>query len=630
MKQNEFKKRSRQWFGASGSLAAALFLCVAPGFIGCRSPQQHRQKADDVAADIIAAKQQEALGKTEPFSIERPSDILRRRLLEEQGLLFADEASLGTDRLERIDHWPDDDYPPSATSPDAVIAIEPNKPLKLSLNDVLQIGARNSFEYQSRKEAVFQAALNLDLARNRFRNIFSVDADSRLTSDTTGDSTVTTVDSDAVAGVTRSLKNGIDLGGALAINLANLLTQGGASTLGLAGDVSASMPLLRGSGRHIVTEPLTQAERNVIYEMWDFERFKRTFAVNTAQQYFAVLSQMDRVQNSEDNYESAVISARWSRRRGDAGRMDELEVDEAVQRELSSRANWISAQERLKNQLDSFKTAIGLPADALIELDRGDLEQLQERAQVLLESISLLPARQAAETAPPADAPVELVAASYEDAGPLEMDADAAAKVALENRLDLQVAIGEVYDAQRRVVVRADALRAGLDLGGSVSLADDDDDGSISFDGARYTALLSLDLPIERTAERNAYRNSLISLERATRSVQSLEDQIKLSIRGQLRTLFESREGLKIQAQSVILADKRVRSSTLFVEAGRREIRFLLEAQNARLAAQNQLTAALVDYRIAELEIQRDMGVLEVDEKGLWQEFSPEGIDHDS
>ena len=109
MKQDECREPSWQWFRASRPLTAALFLCVASGFVGCRSPQQHRQKADDVAADIIPAKQQEALDKTEPFSIERPSDILRRRLLEEQGLLFADEASLGTDQLERIDHWPDED-----------------------------------------------------------------------------------------------------------------------------------------------------------------------------------------------------------------------------------------------------------------------------------------------------------------------------------------------------------------------------------------------------------------------------------------------------------------------------------------------------------------------------------------
>ena len=52
------------------------------------------------------------------------------------------------------------------------------------------------------------------------------------------------------------------------------------STLGLVADASISIPLLGGSGADINTESLTQAERNVIYALWEFERYKRTFAVS--------------------------------------------------------------------------------------------------------------------------------------------------------------------------------------------------------------------------------------------------------------------------------------------------------------------------------------------------------------
>ncbi|UCD49603.1 MAG: TolC family protein [Phycisphaerales bacterium] len=627
---NDLGVVNREASRRGGILLAGLFLCVGIGLTGCRSPQQHREKADQVAAKIIRQKQEEALGKSEPFSIERPSDILRWRLLQEQDLPRAGEASLGTGRLTPIAHWPKDNYPPASSSPDAEIAIEPNKPLKLTLVDALQVGARNSFDYQSRKESVFQTALALDLRRNDFRNISTAGTDSQLSVDTTGDETITTVGNSGEVGITRTLRNGLTLSGAIFVDLVNLLTQGGASSLGLGGDVSVSMPLLRGAGKYIVAEPLTQAERDVVYAMWGFERFKRQFAVDIARSYFDVLSQMDSVANARDNYRSSITSARWSRRRADAGRIPEIEVDQAVQSELRARNNWISAQEQFKRTLDEFKASIGLPPDALIELDPNDLEQLRARSGEILESIRAESTTETSETAPPADAPVELVAASYDDAGPLEMDEMVAVELALDNRLDLRAVIGEVYDAQRQVVVRADALRAELTLGGSAGIFDDDDDGSLSFDGANYAALLSLDLPIERTAERNAYRNSLIALERATRNVESLEDDIKLSIRNQLRTLLESRESLKIQAQSVVVAEKRVRSSQLFLEAGRIQIRDLLEAQDDLLAAQNSLTSAVVSYRIAELALQRDLGLLKVDDKGLWQEFSPEGIDHDS
>jgi outer membrane protein TolC len=93
-----------------------------------------------------------------------------------------------------------------------------------------------------------------------------------------------------------------------------------------------------------------------------------------------------------------------------------------------------------------------------------------------------------------------------------------------------------------------------------------------------------------------------------------------------LRSLFEARENLFIQAQAVRLAQKRVKSVNLFLEAGRAQMRDLLEAQDSLLGAQNSLTSAVVNYRVTELELQRDMGLLKVDENGLWQEYSPEMI----
>ena len=486
MKKRHLGKLKSRRVSLIGLFTGALFLLGGLCLGGCRSATEHRTKADRVASEIIAAKQQEALGRTEPFGIERPSDTLRRRLLVEQGLLIADDASLGTDKLRPVEHWPEADYPAGTSASSGLdIAIEPNQAVKLSLVEALQVAARNSFEYQSRKEDVFRTALSLDLARNEFRNIFTAQGDTGVNTDSTGSSTVTTVDSGAVAGVSRRFKNGLDLSSAIAFDLVNMLTHGGGSLFGLSADASVSIPLLRGAGRHIVAEPLTQAERDVIYAIWQFERFKRTFAVSVARDYFAVLRQMDRVKNSEDNYRSAVVSARFARRRSDAGRIDAIETDQALQRELSARNNWISAQEGLNGNLDSFKISLGLPTDALIRLDPNDLMELRTRADRLIEEIASETEYVAAETAPPADAPVELEAVSHEDAGPMELEERTAVRLALDHRLDLRIAMEQVYDAQRQVVVRADALRAGLNLGGSASVSDTDEDGDLSYEGGQ-------------------------------------------------------------------------------------------------------------------------------------------------
>jgi outer membrane protein TolC len=608
------------------------FACLLVALSGCRSPSQYRDRADKAAYDIVHDKQQEAVQKTEPFRVERPSDILRRRLIEEQGLAISGPASLGTDQLKPIPHWPDKEYPLATSCADANVTIEPNRPLKVSLIEALQVAARNSPDYQSQKESVFQSALSLDLARNSFRTILTLQADTQLDVDTRGDDTIKTLTTNGNVGFDRMLRNGLDLSAVLAVNLVNLLTQGGAEHLGLQADPSVTLPLLRGAGRYIVLEPLTQAERNVIYSIWDFERYKRTFAVNVAQTYLSVLRQMDSLSNNENNYRSSIQSARWSRRQADAGRIAEIEVDQAVQRELTSRNNWILAQEQLNGSVDSFKIQIGLPTDSLVELDPNELVELRKIATKYVEEARQSSRADANESVPAADAEVTLAPPTSEGAGPYEMNEVTAIDLALENRLDLRAANGAVFDAQRQVIVAADALRPGFTVGGSASFADNDDDGHWHLNGGLYSAFASVDVPIDprsRTAQQNAYRTSLINLERATRDVQTLEDRIKQSVRDELRTLLESRESLKIQAQSVVVAEKRVRSVTLFLEAGRAAIRDLLDAQDSLLSAQNQLTAAVINYRTAELQLQRDLDLLTITEDGLMKEYSPGDSTHD-
>ncbi len=607
-----------------------LSLCLLNGLLilsGCRTAAEHREEADNVAAEIITQKQGEALGRTEPFSVERPSDILRRRLLIGQDLPYSSKASLGTDELETIEYWPEPNYPYVTYSADANVPIDPNQSVRLSLIDALQVGARNSNDYQSRKEDVFRAALDLDLERNTFRNIFFGQGESTVNSDASGDTTANMARNSGSADLSRTFENGLAISGALALDLVNLLRPDWSSSRRLVGDVSLTLPLLRGAGRHIVREPLTQAERNVIYAIWDFERYKRVFAVSVASQYLSVLQQVEEVKNADDNYGRAIRTARRSRRLAEAGRLSQVELDQAVQDELRSRNSWISARERLKGSLDAFKRTVGLPTDALIELDRTDLEQLTSRADEVINELIEQQNNAESEETPPADATVVLEPPTREGAGPFELQELVAINLALEKRLDLRVADGRVYDAQRQVVVRADALRValGVRVAGVTGQGEDD---VLRFDNGSYSGSLLLDLPRDRTAERNAYRESLISFDGAARNVQALEDQIKLSIRNELRALLESRETVNIQALAVVLAEKRVTMSNLFLEAGRAQIRDVLEAQQALLSARNSLTAAVVSYRVAELELQRDMGVLQVDERGLWQEYEPEEIEH--
>ncbi len=609
---------------------AALSLLVI--ISGC-SAKSHRLRADKNALSIIKEKQTELLGSADDFSIERPVDILRRRLLTEQELAISGEESLGTDSLEKIPHWPEKKYPAAITTPGEKLEIPADKkPLLINFTQALQIAAENSSDYQSQKETLFKAALTLDLNRNDYTLIARLKGDSTLSIDKSKPDTVKGLEHGGDLGLSQTLKDGSKLAANLAFDLVSLLTQSKDSSKGISGDASITIPLLRGSKTYIYSENLTQAQRNVMYAVWEFERYKKTFAVNIASNYFNVLRQIDQLENSAENYKINISSARRTRRLADSGRLTEIEVDQAVQNELLARNRWISAMSQYNNRMDQFKQLLGLPPDAYIELDSSDLESLISYIDTIVPKSGSEDVSETGKTIPPADSPITLTEPDRSDVGPMELEERVAIELGLKNRLDLKVQEGKVFDAQRSVVIRADALGTELTFLGQARAGESRslgmatmEDGKLRPDMGFYSALLSIDLPIERTAERKAYRESYISLESSVRSFQRLEDDIKLSVRQSLRSMSEAREGLKIQNRAVSVAEKRVNSTTLFFEAGRAQIRDVLEAQDALLSARNSLTSAVIDYRIAELEFQRNTELLEIDKEGLLKEFSQEG-----
>jgi outer membrane protein TolC len=590
-------------------LGAIALACLVSG--GCKSPWSYFIEADEVALDIVKDSQTQAVGRPEPFSIETPADALRRRLLKAQGLQVAGPSSLGSDKLKPVAHWPSSKAKPAPKGAAGGPVPNVGAEVKITLMQALQIAARNNREYQSAKEDVFIAALDLDLESQEFRNTYVGLLSGEMSHDQSGARPVGGGVASGSASWSRRFRSGAALTGRLGVDIAKLLTRGYGSSLGVFADASISVPLLRGAGRHIVTEPLTQAQRDVIYSLHTLERHKRTLAVQVATDYLGVLQQADQVKNAADNHRRLIKAGERSARLGDAGRLPKTQVNQAQQDELRARDRVITARNSYERSLDTLKLTLGLPTDARIVLDRNELSKLVDQARAAL-------------------------AANAEDKiktrrGKMELPVKKALKLALGNRLDMRTAQGRVLDAQRGVVVAADGLKADLTLDAGMAMGASRGVATAGSHNAHlrpekgvYSGTVTSDLPWERTAERNAYRASHIALEQAVRDVQSLEDRIKLSIRGALRTLARTRQSFVIQSSAVELATTRVKSTELFLEAGRAAIRDVLESQEALVQAQDALTAALVDYRIAELELQRDMGLLEVDEKGLWREYRPE------
>jgi len=320
---------------------SAFFWCVPALLLtaGCRTPQAFRAQADAAAAEAVAQAQLRAFGQVRGLRLESAADTFRRRLLELQGLPYAAAASLGTDRLEPVPHWPrfaeTDSRQPGdgqASGPEASA-----NPEVLSLEDALQIGARNSREYQAQKEAVFLSALRLDLERDAFRNSFVGLLAGAVESDHAAGAPTSGVVSTAEGRVQRLLKTGASLSTRIVFDLVQLLSTEKSSSWGVLADATMTVPLLSGAGRHIVTESLTQAERDVLYAVYRLERFRRTLGVNIVTGYLDVLQQHDRIVNAEQNYRRLAAAARRARR---------LAVVAAVALAvLAGTAGWVRAED---------------------------------------------------------------------------------------------------------------------------------------------------------------------------------------------------------------------------------------------------------------------------------------------
>lgn len=577
--------------------AVVLVLAAAAAMPGCRSPESYRQEADTAGTHLVQAYRAREAGVHAPFTVERPSDTFRRRLLADQALAGVVGAGTGA-------------VPRAAVTGDVV---------RLGLAQAMQVGAQNNRAYQSAKEDMFAAALALDLQADAFRRTLSGLLTATATEDRsgmdsgsgdtgTGDAAATDskgseptrgVTGDAKFGVSRKFTTGAEVAAGLTLNLVKLLTLDRDAAYGLMADMSVTVPLMRGSGRDIVMEPLTQAERDLVYAVHAFERYKRAYAVRTMKLYFDVLEKRQQMSNLTENVKGVALAARRAEELGRAGRLPEVQVNLARQDELSGKDRLNSALHAVESALDALKLELGLPTDARIDLQESDLDRLRAPGE----------GRDVA----PASEPEAM-------------------RVALEHRLDLRTARSKVEDAERAVRVAADALRAGLELKAAGSAGESRglgsasrDDGRIRPDRGTYTASLATDLPWERTKERNGYRSSLLALDQARRAAEETEDQVKLDVRNAYRTLREAAEAHRIQREALELARRRVDNTDLLLQAGRAEMREILEARQSLVTAQNAVTSARVAYRMAELGLLRDLEALEVTEDGLWREYDANG-----
>lgn len=336
-----------------------------------------------------------------------------------------------------------------------------------------------------------------------------------------------------------------------------------------------NLPLLRGAGA-IAREDLIQAERDLVYQSREFERFRRQYLVQVAQDYFTLIESKSAIRNQERQLEGLKRLADATAARADAGRTEAFQKQLTANRVLSATARLASLREQHILQLERFKIRLGLPVETVLGIS---------------DEIIAIPEP--------------------------EITAEEATRSALEYRLDLQNSRDRLMDRRRGVDNAKNGLLPDLNLSGEVGVPTDpgtrEGGANIDPEETRYDVSATLSLPLDRERERLALRAATIQLERAEREHERSRDQVVVNVRSALRAVELARFQLTLSEQQVEINKNRLRGQRLQEDTLDPQTivdteNDLLESENQRDQARTAVRNAVLNYLLEsdQLRVKRD------------------------
>lgn len=347
---------------------------------------------------------------------------------------------------------------------------------------------------------------------------------------------------------------------------------------------SISQPLLRGAGSLSVGEPLRQSERDVLYNVRTFTQYRKTFAIDTATQYFSALQSRSEARNAYIVYQSFknMLTAQAALVDANKPGRTKSALGLLQQAELTYQRRWITSVQGYEEDLDALKLHLGIPVNEPIILAQQDLDKLE-----LIDPQGTL---------------------------------DEALQAALAARLDLWNVRDARDDAIRHVKIAERDLLPGIGVKGNYTITGDPGADGLNLDSKRhnYSVGLDLDLHLDQKPARNALREAQVLQQRAERTLELAEENIRKQVRASWRNLEVARKQYAIAQDALKLSEGRLELETALYQADRGNSRDLIDAQTALITARDQITSSLIAHTIARIQLYRDIGVLFIRKDGSW------------
>jgi hypothetical protein len=220
----------------------------------------------------------------------------------------------------------------------------------------------------------------------------------------------------------------------------------------------------------------------------------------------------------------------------------------------------------------------------------------------------------------------------------VDVRADHALEVARRYRRDWMNRRAQLVDSWRRLQFNADQLQAQLDVfltGTMNNVNDSDNPFNLRANTGTLRAGVQFDTPLNRMSERNSYRQALIEYQQARRNFYNFEDTVSQALRGYLRQITAFQINFETNRLAVIEAARQVmlntfidqenqRTATTRVTAARDAVQGLTDLNNA----QNKFMLTFITYEISRLQLDFNMGTMQLDNEGLWVDPGKIGPDY--
>jgi len=283
--------------------------------------------------------------------------------------------------------------------------------LVLNLERAYQLALIHSPDYQRQRETLYLSALDVSLDRFGFDTQLFTGFNSFLTTQGRfrggGTSSTTLQNQIGANGGGLNLQRAGITGANFAVGLANTIlfnfagpdTQAATSLI----DFSVIQPLLRGAGRERILESLTQAERTLLANVRQLERFRRGFYLEVAMGrnsgagpnrggnflgapasanlgaggFFGLLQDQQRIRNQEFNVRQLEAVLEQFREFFERERLDAVQLKQFETQVYSQQRSLLSLKTNYQTSLDQFKLTLGLPPDVDVIIDDPFLDRFE-------------------------------------------------------------------------------------------------------------------------------------------------------------------------------------------------------------------------------------------------------------